>query len=149
MLVGSALVSYVLAYWIELAGGVIMFAYGVWSYSKGLGTKKRIDGEEGRSHQTSGRSGIYAFLAMLLSLMILDLAGDATELVSVLFVAQYGQILAVFFGAVAGLVAASALETMLGNKLGKLLTARGARYLSTAVFLIIGTVIIATSVFGL
>jgi putative Ca2+/H+ antiporter (TMEM165/GDT1 family) len=58
------------------------------------------------------------------SLIVLDLAGDATELVTSVFVAQFRDVLLVFAGAVAALVAASAVETILGNGLGRVLSAR-------------------------
>lgn len=77
--------------------------------------------------------------------MILDLAGDATELLTVVFVAQFRDILFVFAGVVLALVGASAVETALGSEIGKVLSARRLRNLSVAVFLIIGSVIILTS----
>ncbi len=149
VLVGSALVSYVPVIWIKLAGGGIMLAYAVWVYVRGLKAERSIGRQDGRLLKGGNRRELYAFLAIVSSLMVLDLAGDATELVTVLFVAQYRDILLVFTGAVAALVAASGLEAILGNSLGRVLSARGARYLSTSVFLIIGAVIIVTSVTGL
>jgi len=149
VLVGSALVTYVPVVWIKLAGGGIMLVYALWSYVKGMNVEESIERQGERLSEVGRRRALYAFLGMLFSLMVLDLAGDATELVTVLFVAQYRDILLVFTGAVAALVAASGLEAILGNRLGRVLTARGARYLSTAVFLIIGTVIIVTSIPGL
>lgn len=148
VLVGSALVTYVPVVWIKLAGGGIMLVYALWSYVKGMNVEESIERQGERLSEVGRRRALYAFLGMLFSLMVLDLAGDATELVTVLFVAQYRDILLVFTGAVAALVAASGLEAILGNRLGRVLTARGARYLSTAVFLIIGTVIIVTSIPG-
>ena len=149
VLVGSALVFYVPVIWIKLAGGVIMLAYALWSYVRGVKAKRNNGSKEEQSLKGGSKREFYAFLGVLSSLMILDLAGDATELVTVLFVAQYRDVLLVFMGAVVALVAASGLEAILGNSLGRLLSARGARYLSTAVFLVIGTVIIVSSVFGL
>jgi putative Ca2+/H+ antiporter (TMEM165/GDT1 family) len=149
VLLGSALVSYVPVVWIKVAGGGIMLAYALWGYVRGLKAERSIERVEERLLEREGKRELYAFLVIVSSLMILDLAGDATELVTILFVAQYRDVLLVFIGAVAALVAASGLEAILGNRLGRLLSARGARYLSTAVFLIIGTVIIVTSLPGL
>jgi Ca2+/H+ antiporter, TMEM165/GDT1 family len=147
VLVGSALVAYVPIIWVKVAGGAIMLAYALWSYVRGT-SEGRMDGEEKRLLSKGGNRDLYAFLAMLASLMLLDLAGDATELLTIVFVAQYRDLLLVFAGAVTALVVASGVETILGNRLGRILTARGARYLSAAVFLTIGTVVIVTSVFG-
>jgi putative Ca2+/H+ antiporter (TMEM165/GDT1 family) len=149
VLVGSALVAYVPVLWIKLVGGGIMLAYALWTFVRGLNAESNIEREEERLLKRGGKRKLYAFLVIVLSLAMLDLAGDATELVTVLFVAQYRDVVLVFVGAVVALVAASGLEAILGNSLGRLLSARRARYVSTAVLLIIGTVIIVTSVLGL
>jgi len=149
VLVGSALVAYVPILWIKFAGGGIMVAYGLWTYLGGLRAERRIEKDEEQLRRRGGRGGRYAFVAMLLSLAVLDLAGDATELLTILFVAQYRNIVLVFLGAVAALVTASGLETVLGNRLGRILSARRARYLSTAVLLAIGTVVVVTSALGI
>jgi putative Ca2+/H+ antiporter (TMEM165/GDT1 family) len=149
VLVGSVLVSYIPVIWIKLAGGGVMLAYAIWGYVRGLKAERSIERQEKRVLEGGSKRALYSFLVILSSLMLLDLAGDATELVTVLFVAQYRNVLLVFIGAVIALVAASGLEAILGNSLGRVLSARGARYLSTALFLVIGTVIIVTSVPGL
>jgi putative Ca2+/H+ antiporter (TMEM165/GDT1 family) len=77
--------------------------------------------------------------------MVLDLAGDATELLTVIFVAQFRDLLFVFAGVVVALVGASAVETALGSQIGKVLSANRLRNLSVVVFLIIGSLIILTS----
>lgn len=146
VLVGSALVSYIPILWIKLAGGTIMVAYAVWGYVRSTNAESSTKREEERLLGRAGKREIYGFIVILFSLALLDLAGDATEVITILFVAQYGDVLIVFSGAVVALVAASGLEAALGNRLGRVLSARGARYLSTAVLLVIGTVIIVTSV---
>lgn len=148
VLVGSALVSYVPVPLVKIVGGGIMLAYGVWSYARGL-RAEGIEREEEHLLAGAGRRQFAAFLVMVSSLALLDLAGDATELVTILFVAQYRDILLVFLGAVVALVSASAIEAALGNRLGTILSTRGATYLSTAVLLTIGTVIVVTSALGL
>ena len=149
VLVGSALVSYVPILWIKVAGGGIMIAYALGGYVRGLREEGSLQREEERLLGRGGRRQLYAFLVMLSSLALLDLAGDATELLTIVFVAEYRDLLLVFLGAVVALVAASGLETILGNRLGRILSARGTRYLSTAVLLAIGTAVIVTSVLGL
>jgi putative Ca2+/H+ antiporter (TMEM165/GDT1 family) len=49
---------------------------------------------------------------------------------------------------VIGLVAATAVETLLGNRLGKLLSPKRIKYLSAAVFTVIGITVIVTSLLG-
>jgi Ca2+/H+ antiporter, TMEM165/GDT1 family len=145
VLVGSTLVAYVPIFWIKIAGGVIMLAYAALEYLRGLRVESSIKKKEERFVKSLGKKELYAFLGILVSLIILDLAGDATELLTIVFVAQYRNVLLVFAGAVVALVAASALETVLGSRLGKFLSARRIRQFSVVVFLIIGSIIILSS----
>jgi putative Ca2+/H+ antiporter (TMEM165/GDT1 family) len=149
VLVGSALVAYVPIFWIKIAGGTIMLFYALWEYLRSRRTEKSPErGEERWMGRTSERK-LLVFLAMLSSLIVLDLAGDATELVTIVFVAQFRNILLVFTGAVLALVAASGVETAMGNRLGRILSASRVKKVSIVVFLVIGTVTIATTIVGL
>jgi putative Ca2+/H+ antiporter (TMEM165/GDT1 family) len=144
VLVGSAIVSLVPVAWVKLAGGAIMVGYALWEYSRGAREAEEVERrEKGLLERKS--LGWMAFAAAVASLMVLDLAGDATELLIVVFVAQYQEILLVFVASVVGLVAATAVETILGNRLGGLLSTRRIRYLSVVVFLVIGSVVIASA----
>jgi len=145
VLFGSALVRYVPIFWVKIAGGVIMLGYAALEYFRGLRVEKSLEKKENTFIKGLGRREIYAFLGVLASLILLDLAGDATELLTIVFVAQFRDILLVFAGAVVALVAACALETFLGSRLARLLTAENIRKLSVVVFLIIGTIIIVSS----
>jgi putative Ca2+/H+ antiporter (TMEM165/GDT1 family) len=145
VLLGSVLVDYVPITLVKLAGGVIMLCYALLEYLRGLRIEEVVEERKERLFKHFGRKELYAFLGILGSLMVLDLAGDATELLTVVFVAQFGNILLVFSGAVVALVAASAVETALGSRLGRLLSAKNVRKLSVVVFLIIGSAIILTS----
>ncbi|MDG6925407.1 MAG: TMEM165/GDT1 family protein [Nitrososphaerota archaeon] len=146
---GSVLVVYIPIYWIKLAGGTIMLAYAVLEYLRGLQVDARLEDDERRFIKHIGKNELHVLLGIVGSLILLDLAGDTTELLTIVFVAQYGDALLVLAGAVAALVAASALETVLGNRLGRLLSSRNVRYLSVLVFLVIGSVVVVSTVFGL
>jgi putative Ca2+/H+ antiporter (TMEM165/GDT1 family) len=147
VLVGSAIVDLVPIIWIKLAGGAIMIGYAFFQYLKGLKEERDLErkGEDLAREQTRGPW--LAFATMLLALVVLDLAGDATELLTVVFVAQFENLLLVFSAAVVALVAASGVEATLGHRLGRVLSALKIRYFSIAVFLIIGLVIIISAVF--
>lgn len=145
VLVGSALLTLVPVIWIKLVGGAIMVAYAIWE-----STRRTIGGPEleRRENKVLGRlaGGQWSvFLPAVLALITLDLAGDATELLTVVLLAHFGDILVVFVGAVIGLVAATAVETALGNRLGRLLSPKRIKNLSVVVLLAIGTAIIVTS----
>lgn len=151
--VGSVLVQFVPIFWIKVAGGAIMVGYAGWVY-----TRTRAEGEEKEEKEIEeeeekilgkAERRRFALLAMILSLVVLDLAGDATEVLTVVFVAQVGDVLTVFVACVTALVAATAVETAIGNRLGRLLDAKKIGYLSSAVFLTIGVGIIVSSVLSL
>ncbi len=146
---GSVLVVYIPIYWIKLAGGTIMLAYAVLEYLRGLQVDARLEDDERRFIKHIGKNELRVLLGIVSSLVVLDLAGDTTELLTIVFVAQYDDALLVLVGAVTALVAASALETVLGNRLGRLLSSRNVRYLSVLVFLVIGSVVVVSTVFGL
>jgi Uncharacterized protein family UPF0016 len=147
---GSVLVRFVPIFWVKVAGGAIMLGYAAWEYSQG---RRRAEGGAGSGGGREDKllkgwrkNELRGFLLVILSLIILDLAGDATELLTIVFVAQFDDALLVFVGAVLALVAAAALETVLGRTLGKLLSAKRIRDLSIVVFLAIGAIILLTTV---
>jgi putative Ca2+/H+ antiporter (TMEM165/GDT1 family) len=145
VLLGSLLVAYVPILWVKVAGGVIMLAYATVEYLRGLRVEENLVKREERLVKNLGRREVYAFLGILATLILLDLAGDATELITIVFVAQFRDILLVFAGAVVALVAASAIETALGSRLARFLSAKNIRRLSIVVFLLIGSIIILSS----
>ena len=78
-------------------------------------------------------------------LILLDLAGDGTEVLEIFYVAHYGIVLLVFLGSITGLIAASALETIIGGRLVRVLSVARIKVFSLLVFLIIGSIIVATT----
>jgi putative Ca2+/H+ antiporter (TMEM165/GDT1 family) len=145
VVLGSVLIEYVPILWVRLAGGAIMLGYAALEYLQGLRAEKNPEKKVEKFSKNFGRREAYAFLGILVSLIVLDLAGDGTELVTIVFVAQFGNALLVFAGAVVALVGASAVEAALGSRLSSLLSAKKIRYVSVVVFVIIGTIIILTS----
>jgi len=137
--VGAFIVAFVPVYWVRLAGGAAMLAYGVWE-ARGLVGSRAVVDEEARIEKQAG--AWKTFFAMVGALALLDLAGDATEILTIVFVARYENAFLVFTAAAVALVAATAVETTLGSRLSKVLTQQRLRYLSTAVFLVLGIAII-------
>lgn len=133
--VGYFLTRIIPVFWVRLVGGFVMIGFAIWEYF-------HID--EGEENRLLGKKGSpwSVFLGAVSLLALLDLSGDATEVLTIVYVAHFGDALLVFFGAVAALVAASAVETILGQKLSKVLSAKRIRVLSLLVFLIVGSAII-------
>ncbi len=138
---GYFLIKVLPIYWVRVAGGFVMIGFGLFEYL-------RKDGEKERVLKTAQGSEWAVFLGAVSMLVLLDLAGDATEVMTIVFVARFSNALLVFFGAVLALVVASGIETFLGKNLGNVLSARRVRIMSLIVFVIIGIVIIATTVLG-
>jgi putative Ca2+/H+ antiporter (TMEM165/GDT1 family) len=144
VLLGSLLLTVVPIFWVRIVGGAAMLAYGLWE-ARGLAGKGAVDREESRIKKSGNNWRL--FLTLLGSLVVLDLAGDATEILTIVFVAQYSNALLVFLAACLGLVAATAVETALGNRLGRVLTPRRIRFGSMFVFLALGAAIILSTYF--
>jgi putative Ca2+/H+ antiporter (TMEM165/GDT1 family) len=128
--------------WVKLVGGAIMISYGLWQVRSLLGWGA-VREEVSRLERHTG--GWKAFFGIVAALALLDIAGDATEVLTIVLVVQYSDAVLVFFAACTGLIAATALETALGNRIGKMLAPNRLRYVSAAVFLVLGTLIITSS----
>ena len=137
--IGSLIVTVVPVSWVRLAGGLVMIAYGAWE-AKGLLGQSAVESEESRIERAGSTWRVFA--ALVTALALLDLAGDATEVLTVVLVAQYGAPLFVFAGVCTGLLSATAVETTLGNRLGKFLSPKRLRIGSAVVFLTLGVAIV-------
>jgi putative Ca2+/H+ antiporter (TMEM165/GDT1 family) len=144
VVLGSLLLTVVPIFWVRVAGGAAMLAYGLWE-ARGIVGLGVVEKEETKIKKSG--SSWKLFLTLLVSLILLDLAGDATEILTIVFVAQYDNTLLVFSAVCAGLVAATAVETALGNRLGRVLTPKRLRYISVFVFLVLGAAIILSTTF--
>jgi putative Ca2+/H+ antiporter (TMEM165/GDT1 family) len=142
VLFGSLLVSLVPVYWVRAAGGTIMLLYGLWE-ARGLLGQRVVQEQESRIAEAG--SPWKVFIALVVSLALLDLAGDATEVLTIVYVARYGSLFFVFAAVCTGLLSATAVETTLGSRLGKLLTPRRLRIGSAAIFVALGVYIIFLS----
>jgi putative Ca2+/H+ antiporter (TMEM165/GDT1 family) len=139
--VGYFLVRVVPVFWIRLAGGVIMIAFALWQYAS---TNEEESEEKRLLERTKRKTALSIFLGAVSLLIILDLAGDATEILTIVFVARFSNALLVFLGAVLALVTASGVETILGSRLKRYLSPKRLRILSLLVFLLIGSLVIVT-----
>lgn len=142
--VGYFLIRVVPIFWVRLVGGFVMIGFGLWGYFRSDGDEKE---EERLLKRTLKKTEWSVFIGAVSLLILLDLAGDATELLTIVYVAKFANALLVFLGAVLALVLASGVETLLGRKIGKLLSAKHIKLLSLVVFLLIGSVIVATTLY--
>lgn len=139
---GAALVTFVQVSWIRIAGGGVMLGYGLLVASR-IARNRGMEENDPKVQQ--GGAVRRGFLGMVGSLALLDLAGDATEVLIIVLLAHYGNPILVFSAALSGLVAAVAFETALGSTLGRILTSKRLLYFSAGTFLLIGSYILATS----
>jgi len=148
VLLGSLLITVVPVIAIKLVGGSIMLGYAALEYYRFSNEERSVDEREERLLEKSAGGVWSIFIPAVLTLIALDLAGDATELVTIVFLARYQDALVVFAGAVIGLVAAVAVETALGNRLGTVLSRKRIKYLSIAIFTVIGVTVMVTTLLG-
>lgn len=142
---GYFLVNVFPVYWIKIVGGIIMICYGLWEFLK-ASEKELAKEEEKLLARTSTKSMWSGFLAAVSMLALLDLAGDATEVLIIVFVARFNNVFLVFASALIALIAATALETTIGNRLRNHLSPKNLRLFSLLVFTILGTTILVTTV---
>lgn len=142
--ISYVLVEFIPVMWIKLAGGIVMIGYAGYEYY--TATRKEIEKEEDRIEKHSKNKALLKlFLSIIPMLVILDLAGDATEVLTIVFVARFQNVLLVFVSAVIALSAASAVETAIGNRIGKFFSLDKIRVFSLLIFLVIGIIIIVTT----
>ena len=151
---GYLLIRVFPVYWIKLIGGFMMIGYALYEYAR---SRKDRDSKEVKAEEEEeieqielakkkNRAMLRLFLSIVSMLVILDLAGDATEVLTIVFVAHYENVLLVFVSCWVALIVASALETTLGNRLGRYLSFERIRIFSLLIFLVIGTIVIATTI---
>jgi putative Ca2+/H+ antiporter (TMEM165/GDT1 family) len=124
-----------------------MIGYGLWQVPKARGVKGRIKqkDEESELAVASTKGPFSSFLGMVWMLIILDLAGDATVILTIVFVAHFQNAVLVFVGALLALATATGLETSIGNRLGKILSPARISLFSAIVFFIIGAILLITT----
>ena len=147
--VGYLLIQFIPIWAIKIAGGIIMIGYAAWGYFSEKREERSAEGEEEEILKRASikRTAWSAFAGAVALLVVLDLAGDATEVLTIVYVAHFDNVFLVFAGCVTALVSASALETVLGSRLSRFLSVEKLRYISLAIFLIIGAYIITSTLF--
>jgi putative Ca2+/H+ antiporter (TMEM165/GDT1 family) len=142
---GDLILAIVPVFWIKLVGGVIMIGYGFWQFFQ---SDEEEMGSEKRKFlaRASGKNFFVAFLTTVAMLAFLDLAGDATEILTIIFLAHLRDAILVFVATLSALITATAVETFLGTQLQRVLSQKRLRVFSVVVFLSIGTAIIMTTV---
>jgi len=142
---GHVIVSFVPVSLVTLMGGTVMIGYGLWSYFNFRKEEHEITDAERKLSAEVSKGAKSIFLSAVGLLVLLDLSGDATEVLTILFVARFRDAFIVFVAAVVALIAATAVETTIGNRLSKILSTKRIRVLSLCVFLVIGTIAILTT----
>ena len=144
---GRVLISFVPVAWISFAGGLIMICYGTWSIYQTDRNEEETREIERKLAAKASADMASVFLSAVGLLVLLDLAGDATEVLTILFVARFRDVLLVFISAVAALIGATAVETGVGNRLGRVLRPRRVMIFSSLVFWVIGSIAILSALF--
>jgi len=146
---GSFLISVIPVFWITLSGAVIMIGYGVLLLLRVRNDEESLKEEETRLVKRSTEKNAWStFLSIVPMLVLLDLAGDATEILIIVFVANLQNVVLVFVGSLVALAAATALETTIGHTLSRILSLQRIKLVSSLVFLTLGIVVIVGMLAG-
>jgi putative Ca2+/H+ antiporter (TMEM165/GDT1 family) len=146
---GSFLISVLPVFWITLSGAVIMIGYGVLLLLRVRNDEESLKEEETRLLKRSTEKNAWStFLSIVPMLVLLDLAGDATEILIIVFVANLQNVVLVFVGSLVALAAATALETTIGHTLSRILSLQRIKLVSSLVFLTLGIVVIVGMLAG-
>ncbi len=114
--------------WVRVGGGVVLLGYAAY-----LALVPEADRQP-----PTGRS---AWMGAFLLIFLLEL-GDTTMVFTILFVVEFGQLLAVFVGAALALACVSAFSATLGSRLGARVAPRTLEWIVVAVLTVAGGVTI-------
>ncbi|MGQ0796670.1 MAG: TMEM165/GDT1 family protein [Methanobacteriota archaeon] len=133
----GGILAVVLAAWlnaIQVGGGVLFVAFGVWTYL-------HVEGE------TEPRPGRSAFVTAFALNLVAEL-GDKTQLATIVLAATTAAPVSVFAGAGLALTVVAVSSVAIGTALAKVLAARWIRLASTALFIAAGAILIVEAVLG-
>jgi len=126
-----------------------MIGYGVLLLLRVRNDEESLNEEETRLLKRSTEKNAWStFLSIVPMLVLLDLAGDATEILIIVFVANLQNVVLVFVGSLVALAAATALETTIGHTLSRILSLQRIKLVSSLVFLTLGIVVIVGMLAG-
>ena len=146
---GRILVSVLPVFWITLSGATIMIGYGLWLLFGIRNDEEGLKREEIKLvARSTERNAWSVFLSIVPMLVLLDLAGDATEILIIVFVADLQNVVLVFAGSLIALAVATALETALGHTLSRVLSLQRIKLASSLVFLTLGIAVIVGTIVG-
>lgn len=120
---------------IQVGGGVLFIAFGLWTYVRGDEAAKTSREDRGPFLTAFGLN----FVAEL---------GDKTQLAVIVLAATNAAPVSTFAGAALALTAIAATSVAIGAGLAKVLQARWLRIASTALFMAAGVILIVEAVLG-
>ena len=134
--VGHAAGAVLPTFWTQLVSGLAFLGFGLWSLR---------EDQEAADGVVPARSGL-PFLLIAGSLVVSEL-GDKTMLASVAIASREQSFFAVWLGSTLGMFFADAIALVVGSMLGSRLPSKTLQYLSAAIFLITGAVVLAALFF--
>jgi putative Ca2+/H+ antiporter (TMEM165/GDT1 family) len=131
--IGTLILAFLLPQilYVKVGGGALLVAYGAWCL-----LKARKD-EPAKEEMDKGKVVMGAFLLILFLEM-----GDETQILTILFVASFGNILLVFVAAVAALWSMSALGVKLGSLMKGRISQVALERVSSVLMILVGALLI-------
>lgn len=134
VIIGEKVSVYIPIFYLKIMIGLSFVGFGIWTLRGDTCNEKEKKGN---------KLGVIATVAIAFFLAEL---GDKTQLATISIAAQYHSFLGVWLGSTFGMVVADAIAIAVGIVAGKKLPEKLIKYISTAIFIIFGGLIIIDAI---
>lgn len=134
VIIGEKVSVYIPLFYLKILIGLSFVGFGIWTLRGDTCNEKEKKGN---------KLGVIATVAIAFFLAEL---GDKTQLATISIAAQYHSFWGVWLGSTFGMVAADAIAIVVGIVAGKKLPEKLIKYVSTAIFIIFGGIIIIDAI---
>ncbi|MDQ3738300.1 MAG: TMEM165/GDT1 family protein [Actinomycetota bacterium] len=132
---------------LSIGGGIAFICFAMFELLRASDDEADDDGEVPVEATTNGaaRSVVRSPIALIVLAITVAELGDKTQLTTATLAARSSPVLT-WAGATLGLMAAGVIGALIGRRLGERLPHRALSYLSAALFLIVGVIMITTAI---
>ncbi len=132
---------------LSIGGGIAFICFAMFELFRASDDEADDDGEVPVEATTNGaaRSVVRSPIALIVLAITVAELGDKTQLTTATLAARSSPVLT-WAGATLGLMAAGVIGALIGRRLGERLPHRALSYLSAALFLIVGVIMITTAI---
>ncbi|HHT9137690.1 MAG TPA: TMEM165/GDT1 family protein [Candidatus Wunengus sp. YC60] len=134
VVIGEKVSAFIPLFYMKILIGLSFIGFGIWT----------LKGDSCNEKEKKGNK-LCPILTVAIAFFLAEL-GDKTQLATISLAAQYHSFLGVWLGSTFGMVAADAVAIVVGIIAGKKLPEKLIKYVSTAIFIIFGVLIIIDAI---